>query len=73
MPTSVHLPDSKVGHLLASRSKLGHLLMSGDELVGQRPVQPCLFGEMVPSILLAAEELGFLLAACHKRLQKNMS
>jgi hypothetical protein len=67
--TSVHLPNSKASHLLAGRSKLSHLLRSGVELLGQPSKQLRLFVKAVLGILLAIEELRFLLAACHKRLQ----
>ena len=50
---SVLLPDSEVSQLLGGKGKLSHLLMGGREMCGQSLTPPCLFGEVVPNVLLA--------------------
>ena len=65
------LPQSEIVRLLGKGSQLSHPLLGGNELGGHIPMQPRLFDEAVPVLLLLAKELGFLPAMSDKGLKKD--
>ena len=71
MPIGLGLPQSKTVCLLDKGSQLSHPLLGGNKLGGHIPVQPCLFDEAVPVLLLLVKELEFLPAASDKGLKKE--
>ena len=69
MLAGLGLPLSKIIRLRHEGSQLGH---PPSELGGRVPMQPCLIDEAVPLLLVFMKELGFLPAACNKRLKKKV-
>ena len=70
MPMGFGLPQLKIVRLLVQGSQLSHPLLGGNELGGHIPVQPCLFAEAVPVLLLLVKELIFLPAVSDKGLKR---